>query len=208
MERDTKSIEARLVDAAKAIGWGIAKDGSIRGMYDYTSSAGTLRKVGPALAAQGIAVTVDLDLAPQSTVEAVMLKVSVTYRAEGCEPLTTCGYGVGKASGARDEKALLKAQSSGIKYAHILAFSIAMGFDPEEDDSKKEERPGPKCDDVNGFDIAKIVKHIDGVGDPDRLRAAEDYAQSIMGQITNDNDRLAIVEAIARATSRVKESSK
>lgn len=195
---ETKSIAPRLVAAAKAIGFGIPKDGHIKGMYDYTSSAGTLRRVGPALTDQGIATTIRLELEPQSTVDSVMLKVYVTYHADGCEPLTTEGYGVGKASGGRDEKALLKAQSSAIKYAHILAFSLAMGFDPEEDDAQPQPAP---------INVEALVKAIDKIGDTDRLRKAESHVEDVIARV-EEQDKARLVAAIERAHKRVKEGVK
>lgn len=194
------SIVPKLVAAAKAVGFGVEKDGSIRGMYDYTSSAGVLRKIGPALAAQGIALTVELDILPQSTVESVMLKVKVTYHADGCEPLSTWGGGVGKASGRNDEKALLKAQSSAIKYAHILAFSLAMGFDPEEDDGKEEEPEEPAGDLASTRLILEAYRAAKTIAEG---RNALEMVKAAWPRLNGDQ-RAKVSEASARAAERLK----
>ena len=196
MSKDPDSIETRLVAVAKALGWGIAKTGEVnfgKTRYSYTKSADTLRTVGPALAAEGIALALTMELAPYSTFEKVHLKVSVTYCAEGCGTLTTEGYGAGK-SAAGDEKAILKAQSSAIKYAHIMAFSLAMGFDPEEDDNRAEtdgarerrEERGQLADmeQRGGEDLWKRTREVM------REVGASDVAVKVLGDAFNQDEEI------------------
>lgn len=148
----------------------------------------------------------------------VTYRATVTLTAWGVSKTDSgAGHGIGKDLGECIESALKEAETDALKRA-AMRFGLSLGlalYDKEREfvGAPRDSAPSPECDDVNDVrppppvNVRKLVHQIDQVDSESRLKAAEDYAQSIMDRVTSDPDRLAIVEAIARATSRVKKRS-
>jgi hypothetical protein len=151
MNESKGSLAAKLAEIGKAIGFGVPKDGYNQGQkYNYTSAAAVKMRVGPELAARGIAVTVKAEVldhgdstSGKGTVsQRVLVRLTLTF-VDGAtgEVLETQGLGSGMDSG---DKAAMKAFTAAEKYAYVGAFCLAMGEDPERDE-KDEEASGPSA---------------------------------------------------------------
>jgi hypothetical protein len=176
------SLAAKLADIGRAIGFGVPKDGYNQGQkYNYTSAAAVKMKVGPELAARGIAVTVKAEVldhgdstSGKGTVsQRVLVRLTLTF-VDGAtgEVLETQGLGSGMDSG---DKAAMKAFTAAEKYAYVGAFCLAMGEDPERDE-KDEETAGPSAQE----ELARVttVEELDAWARAhwDRLKADSDLA--------------------------------
>lgn len=119
------------------------RDNAAQG-YRYASAAAVLQKINEALAAEEIATTVRVELlsaapTPSGKQTVVTVKVYVTYHGPDGDRLTTEGLGSGADSG---DKAVMKAQTAAIKYAHLLAFNVSTGDDPEADEETDRAASG------------------------------------------------------------------
>jgi hypothetical protein len=135
------SLAKKLSEVGKDIGWGIPKDGRNDAQrYDFTSASAVKIRVGPPLAARGIAVCSgveviqvdDVTSAKGTQFQRVLARVTLTFvDGDTGETLSSQGIGSGMDSG---DKAAMKAQTAAEKYAYVSAFTLAMGEDPERDE--------------------------------------------------------------------------
>lgn len=133
-------IYAKMAEAARRIGYGIAKDGRNKQQgYEFTSTANVKKTCGVVLGDLGICVGSELR---QLTSEVrdigakrgpyVEVVITLTFYAEDGSSVSAQGIGSGMDLG---DKACMKAQTVAERYAYMSAFSIAMGEDPEADES-------------------------------------------------------------------------
>jgi hypothetical protein len=126
-----KSIAAKMSQVGKSVGFGVPKDGHNASQgYNYTSAASVRMAVGPELARRGLAVSSHVDIihreafvnAKGNRQHHVMIRTTLSFydSEEGVD------------SG---DKACAKAQTMAEKYAYVSAFTLAMGEDPEADES-------------------------------------------------------------------------
>jgi hypothetical protein len=137
-----KSIAAKMSQVGKSVGFGVPKDGHNASQgYNYTSAASVRMAVGPELARRGLAVSSHVDIihreafvnAKGNRQHHVMIRTTLSfYDSESGESMDVCGLGEGVDSG---DKACAKAQTMAEKYAYVSAFTLAMGEDPEADES-------------------------------------------------------------------------
>lgn len=133
-------IFGKMADCSKTIGYGAPKDGTNRQQnYDYTSAAGVRKACGIAMGKHGISVGSEIRVVTteQRQIGSKLasyceLVVTLTFYAEDGSSLSAQGIGSGMDYG---DKAVMKAQTAAEKYAYCSAFSIAMGEDPEADES-------------------------------------------------------------------------
>jgi hypothetical protein len=107
--------------------------------YRYASASAVLGKVNEALAKHRVASTAHPTLVSVVEVKNAkgnperLVTVNVTLRlhdADSGETFETSGLGSGQDTG---DKAVMKAQTAGAKYAWMLALNISTGDDPEDD---------------------------------------------------------------------------
>lgn len=133
-------IFGKMAEASRRIGYGIAKDGRNKQQgYDFTSTANVKKTCGMVLGELGICVGSELR---QLTSEVrdigakrgpyVEVVITLTFYAEDGSNISAQGIGSGMDLG---DKACMKAQTVAERYAYMSAFSIAMGEDPEADES-------------------------------------------------------------------------
>lgn len=139
---DTPGIYAKMSSAAKSVGYGIDKDGKNDfHRYQYTSAANVRKECGIAMGKHGIAVSsrimvlcseqrTDAKGKPSNHVE--VISTLTFYDADDGSSICVQGFGCGTDNG---DKAPMKAQTAAEKYAYLSAFTIAMGEDPEADES-------------------------------------------------------------------------
>ncbi|MCA9530814.1 MAG: ERF family protein, partial [Myxococcales bacterium] len=140
-ETQARGIATSMVAAARAVGWGVPKDGYNRAQnYRFASAAALKLRVGRALADAGVAVSTAaeillVDEVPTSrggTMQRIVVKMTLTFvDAASGEQMTAEGLGAGTDS---TDKAVMKAATAAEKYAYIGALCLAMGEDPESDD--------------------------------------------------------------------------
>ncbi|MEN6383832.1 MAG: ERF family protein [Phycisphaerales bacterium] len=113
--------------------------------YKYATSADVLEKVNASLVKHNLASIVvpeiisncDVVTNKGNTEHLVTVKVSITLiDGDSGESLTLVGLGSGQDAG---DKAVMKAETAGIKYAFMLSFSISTNDDPEADSKTDEE---------------------------------------------------------------------
>jgi hypothetical protein len=148
-EKCMPALAAKMAAAAKMIGFGVPKDGQNQQQrYSFTSAAAVKMRAGPALAAQGIAVSSQAYVLESDYIETQrggkmrrhLVKVILTFTdGESC----IVAEGLGEGSDSLD-KAVMKAYTAAEKYAYIAAFSLAMGEDPEWDDADTEPESEPQ----------------------------------------------------------------
>ena len=105
--------------------------------YRYTTFSDILEKVNTALTSQGIASLVIPEIISNEEVitskgnkeHLVTVKVEVTLiDKDSGETAKFVGFGAGQDAG---DKAILKAQTAGLKYAYLMTFSMATGEETE-----------------------------------------------------------------------------
>jgi hypothetical protein len=137
------SLAKKLAEVAREVSY-VQKDGANAfHKYRYASAAAVLEKVNQAFSSRNIATFPSVDVLENVTVatkqgEARLVTVRVKVRlvdGETGETDTLEGLGSGSDNG---DKAVMKAQTAGIKYAYMLGFSISTGDDPEADASTDE----------------------------------------------------------------------
>lgn len=113
--------------------------------YKYATSADVLEKVNTSLVKHNIASVVLPEILSSSDVvtnkgnteHLVTVKVSITLiDGDSGESLTLVGIGSGQDGG---DKAVMKAETAGIKYAFLLSLAISTNDDPEADTRTDEE---------------------------------------------------------------------
>lgn len=113
--------------------------------YTYATSADVLDKINKALVKNKLCSVVipeiismlDVTTAKGNLEHLATVKVDVMLiDAESGETVSLIGIGSGQDSG---DKAVMKAQTAGIKYAYMMSFAIATGDDPESDCKTDEE---------------------------------------------------------------------
>ena len=102
--------------------------------YSYASAAAVMSKVNAALSSRGIAVSGGADLVHFEMVDGGKKSMAVVNQTlvftDGKDSLTVQALGQGVDSG---DKAAMKANTAGTKYALAKAFMISWGDDPEAD---------------------------------------------------------------------------
>lgn len=206
MSEKVKSIEARLSDAAKAIGHGIAQRAqNDHHGYSYTSAAAVNRTVGAALSAEGVTVSVRFEILPPSSFAMIWLRAIVTYRSEG-GTMETEGLGAGKQIKG-GEKALLKAQSVAVKYAHVHTMKLGMGEDPEADDEAAFEKHGHGTQGGPDWssDTQALVSAYESAKTRADFAAAKEMKDAAWPSMS-EADRLIVTNAFESAWERSQES--
>lgn len=133
-------IFGKMSDCAKAIGYGAPKDGKNKQQnYDYTSAASVRKACAIEMGKHRICVgseirvvTTEMRQIGSKHASYCEVVVTLTFYAEDGSSLSAQGIGSGMDYG---DKAVMKAQTAAEKYALCSAFSIAMGEDPEADES-------------------------------------------------------------------------
>lgn len=147
------SIAKKLSEVGKAIGFGVPKDGRNKAQgYDFVSASGLKMAVGPELAKRSIAVSSTVEVLEFGEIETksggkmqrLVARVTLTFvDGDSGEQLSAQGLGGGSDSG---DKAAMKAFTAAEKYAYVSAFGLALGEDPERDEStdhQTSERHAP-----------------------------------------------------------------
>ncbi len=107
--------------------------------YKYATSADVLEKVNAALVRQQLASIVTTEIIDSNDVtnikgnieHLVTVKTQITLvDVESGETLQISGIGSGQDGG---DKAVMKAQTAGIKYAYMMSLAISTNDDPEAD---------------------------------------------------------------------------
>lgn len=108
--------------------------------YTYATSADVLEKINKALVKYKLCSIVTPELLQMDEVTTAkgnkehLATVRITVKlidGESGETIEFTGIGSGQDAG---DKAVMKAQTAGIKYAYMMSFAIATGDDPEKED--------------------------------------------------------------------------
>lgn len=137
----------KLAEIASAVGY-VQKDASNdHHGYRYASAEAVLRKVNAECSKRGVAVSTASELLRYEEFTAggkpkmrAVVKLTVTF-TDGSQSLKAEGLGEGADSG---DKAVLKANTSALKYALAGAFLISWGDDPEADSSTDADAAEPR----------------------------------------------------------------
>lgn len=133
-------IYAKMAEAARRIGYGIAKDGRNKQQgYEFTSTANVKKTCGVVLGELGISVGSELrqltsEIRDIGSKRGPYVEVIVTLHFYAVDGSSVSAQGIGSGMDLGD-KACMKAQTVAERYAYMSAFSIAMGEDPEADES-------------------------------------------------------------------------
>lgn len=133
-------IYAKMAEASRRIGYGAPKDGRNKQQgYDFTSTASIKKACGVVLGELGISVGSEVrqltsEVRDIGSKRGPYVEVIVTLRFYAIDGSTVSAQGIGSGMDLGD-KACMKAQTVAERYAYMSAFSIAMGEDPEADES-------------------------------------------------------------------------
>ena len=112
--------------------------------YSYASAAAVMSKVNAALSSRGIAVAGNAELVHFEMVDGGKKSMAVVNQTlvftDGTNSLTVQALGQGVDSG---DKAAMKANTAGTKYALAKAFMISWGDDPEADQKTDVQEDSP-----------------------------------------------------------------
>ena len=134
-----QKIAKKLVEIMKEVSYIEKKGRNTFHNYSYATSADVLEKINQALVKHNLCSIVLTELlrmdevttAKGSIEHLVTVKVDVMLvDGDSGETVNFIGLGSGQDSG---DKAIMKAQTAGIKYAYMMSFAIATGDDPEAD---------------------------------------------------------------------------
>ena len=139
-----QKIAKKLVQIMKEVAYVEKKGRNNFHNYSYATSADVLEKINQALVKQNLCSVVLAELlrmdevttAKGSIEHLATVKVDVMLvDGDSGETVRFIGLGSGQDSG---DKAIMKAQTAGIKYAYMMSFAIATGDDPEADSNTDE----------------------------------------------------------------------
>jgi len=145
VKAEKKTLAGKLAEVAAEVAY-IHKDKRNEfHRYSYASAEAVLRKVNPAVASRGISVSPAVEIVSaldatiptkQGTAQIATVRVRLVLTdADSGETQTIEALGTGMDSG---DKAIMKAQTAAVKYAWMMALSLATGDDPEADEATDE----------------------------------------------------------------------
>ena len=133
---EEKTLVQKMAEVMAEVGY-IQKDATLRAAtysFTYASAEAVLGKVNVALSERGIAVSGGAELVHFEMVDGGKKSMAVVNQTliftDGKDSLMAQALGQGVDSG---DKAVAKANTSGMKYAVAKAFMISWGDDPEAD---------------------------------------------------------------------------
>ena len=139
-----KTLVEKMAEVMAEVGY-VQKDATLQApnySYTYASAEAVLRKVNSALSERGIAVSGGAELVHFEMVDSGKKSMAVVNQTliftDGKDSLTVQALGQGMDSG---DKAIAKANTTGMKYAVAKAFMISWGDDPEADPATDEDSP-------------------------------------------------------------------
>lgn len=139
-----QKIAKKLVEIMKEVSYIEKKGRNTFHNYSYATSADVLEKINQALVKHNLCSVVLSELLRMDEVTTAKgniehlatVKVDVMLiDGDSGETVNFIGLGSGQDSG---DKAIMKAQTAGIKYAYMMSFAIATGDDPEADSNTDE----------------------------------------------------------------------
>jgi len=151
-ETATQTLASKLAEVMGEVGY-VQKDAiNTFSNYNYASLKAVLLKVNPALSKRGIAVSSHAEVISQTRIPGkhgdnnlAVVRIELDF-TDGIDTIHSEGLGSGLDAG---DKAIMKANAAGMKYALAGPFLIAWGDDPEADTStddnasERKSEPNP-----------------------------------------------------------------